>query len=82
MSHTTSQPCEHFFEHISPSATETKMRTNRYLQHEEMGTNHCGGEGVEVAGAVEHGGARTRLSFHEHLPEYGVSVTIAPSIPE
>jgi hypothetical protein len=33
----------------------------------EMGTNHGGGEGVEVARAVEHGGARTGLSFHEHL---------------
>lgn len=32
-----------------------------------MGTNHGGGEGIEVAGAVEHGGARTCLSFHEHL---------------
>ena len=32
-----------------------------------MGTNHGDGEGIEVAGAVEHGGARTCLSFHEHL---------------
>lgn len=32
-----------------------------------MGTNHGGSEGIEVAGAVEHGGARTCLSFHEYL---------------
>ena len=49
----------------------------------DMGTNHGGCEGVEVARAVEHGGARTGLSFHEHLRKIRCQrQSIAPPIPE
>ena len=49
----------------------------------EMGTNHVGCEGVEIARAVEHGGARTGLSFHEHLRKIRCQrQSIAPPIPE
>lgn len=41
--------------------------TTTYYSSEEMGTNHGGGEGIEVAGTIEHGSARSCLSFHEHL---------------
>ena len=32
-----------------------------------MNTNHGGSEGVEMAGAVEHGGAGAGLAFHQNL---------------